>query len=492
MKRIGTPLRSVAGRAVVVPGDDVDTDRIIPARFMKGVTFDGLGEKAFFDERFDEAGHGRGHPLDRPEHAGAAILVAGRNFGCGSSREHAPQALARFGFEGVVAVSFAEIFFGNSTTIGLVCAAVTEADRARIVEAVVRDPTLGVRIDVEGRRIVFGDDAVPAAFPEAAREALLSGNWDPLAILRARAADVAAVARQLPYAAWSGLAALLFTLALASPAGAAVKVRPATEDDLKIGERPLPTPAQYDPDHGRPLLQTCVARREGDPLVGPWSVSGCTPAAQAAVTAALDAWTWPLSAKDAPPPVVTFVLQHVPERPPGSYDAAPTPLPAERPARATSRPKPAFPVDALKAGTDATCVADLLVHPWGMTAVVAVWDCEERFQLATAKGLIPWEWTTRKATAPFPQTLVVGFDAPAVDAERIARKATRAAMAEATRSQPDAPPERKRRKGEPEPPPEARPPELVDEEAEEVDASAPAEEGSEVAPEPSPAEPPTP
>ena len=102
----------VSGRAIYVAGDDIDPDRIIPARFLRCVTFDGLGDYAFYDERFDEQGGSKGHPFDAPERKGSEILVSGRNFGCGSSREHAPQALLRFGIRAVIAESFAEIFFG--------------------------------------------------------------------------------------------------------------------------------------------------------------------------------------------------------------------------------------------------------------------------------------------------------------------------------------------------------------------------------------------
>ena len=112
-------ITSVTGRSVVVPGDDIDTDRIIPARFMKCVTFDGLGEYMFYDVRFFEDGSEKPHPLNDPRFAGASILLSGENFGCGSSREHAPQAMYRFGIRAVIAESFAEIFFGNSTTLGM-------------------------------------------------------------------------------------------------------------------------------------------------------------------------------------------------------------------------------------------------------------------------------------------------------------------------------------------------------------------------------------
>src|SRR5690606_14986619 len=111
----------VQGRGVYVPGDDIDTDRIIPARFMKCVTFDGLGAYAFYDARFDEQGNSKGHPLDDPRFRGATILLSNSNFGCGSSREHAPQALSKFGIRAIIAESFAEIFFGNATTLGMPC-----------------------------------------------------------------------------------------------------------------------------------------------------------------------------------------------------------------------------------------------------------------------------------------------------------------------------------------------------------------------------------
>src|SRR5690606_30539197 len=119
----------VTGRAVPVVADDVDTDRIIPARFMKCITFDGLGEFAFYDERKNEDGSNKPHPLNEPRYAGAKILISGANFGCGSSREHAPQSLHKYGFRGIVAESFAEIFFGNSCTLGIPCMKVSRENR---------------------------------------------------------------------------------------------------------------------------------------------------------------------------------------------------------------------------------------------------------------------------------------------------------------------------------------------------------------------------
>ncbi len=194
-------IREARGRGVVVSGDDVDTDRIIPARFLKCVTFDGLGKALFHDERFDEAGRRKGHPIDDPRHAGAAILITGDNFGCGSSREHAPQAIQRAGFRGIVAGSFAEIFFGNATTLGLVCARVGAADRADVSRRVTEDPTLEVIIDVDAQEVRVGDARYPADIGASAREALLSGYWDPIGELLEGSEQVSAVAQALGHRA---------------------------------------------------------------------------------------------------------------------------------------------------------------------------------------------------------------------------------------------------------------------------------------------------
>jgi len=127
----------ILGRAVPVPGADVDTDRIIPARFLKCVTFDDLAEGMFYDERFESDGTSKQHPIDQEVYKGATVLVVGPNFGCGSSREHAPQSIKRFGFEAIVGVSYAEIFFGNSTNLGMPCVSMTEADNEKLTEMVI-------------------------------------------------------------------------------------------------------------------------------------------------------------------------------------------------------------------------------------------------------------------------------------------------------------------------------------------------------------------
>lgn len=195
------PIREVRGRVVVVPGDDIDTDRIIPARFLKCVTFDGLGDALFYDERFDETGASKGHVIDAPPHAGARILLSGENFGCGSSREHAPQAIQRAGFRAVLAGSFAEIFLGNATTIGLVCARLDAVDRDDLARRVTADPDLEVVVDVDTQTVRAGDARYAADIGSSVREALLTGYWDPIGELLEGADDIAATASRLGHGA---------------------------------------------------------------------------------------------------------------------------------------------------------------------------------------------------------------------------------------------------------------------------------------------------
>lgn len=177
------PIKSVTGAAVFVPGDDIDTDRIIPARFMKCITFDGLGEYLFHDVRKDEKGRLKEHALNDERYAAASILVSGNNFGCGSSREHAPQSILRAGYHAVIAGSFAEIFYGNSTNLGIVCVTADDAVRAAIAEAIVTDPQQVITIDLEQSCILVGTQSYPCEMKAGARESLLAGSYDVLAEL---------------------------------------------------------------------------------------------------------------------------------------------------------------------------------------------------------------------------------------------------------------------------------------------------------------------
>ena len=192
-------ISQLAGTGVYVPGDDVDTDRIIPARFMKCVTFDGLGEYAFYDERFHEDGKPKAHPIDNPKYAGASILLAGRNFGCGSSREHAPQALYRHGFRAVLAESFAEIFFGNSITLGMPCLIMDGRDIRALAALIDEAPQTEINIDIPGGQVSMADVSFPAKLPDHAREALVDGKWDAIADLLEGLDAVKATADKLPY-----------------------------------------------------------------------------------------------------------------------------------------------------------------------------------------------------------------------------------------------------------------------------------------------------
>jgi 3-isopropylmalate/(R)-2-methylmalate dehydratase small subunit len=176
------PVKQVTGTGVFIPGADIDTDRIIPARFMKCVTFDGLGEFAFYDVRFDsETGEKTNHPLNDARFKDASILIAGVNFGCGSSREHAPQSLRKYGFNAVIAESFAEIFYGNSTTLAMPCVMASAADIAALRAAVEAKPDTIITIDLEKMTVrTCCDLEFPVKMPESAREALVSGRWDPI------------------------------------------------------------------------------------------------------------------------------------------------------------------------------------------------------------------------------------------------------------------------------------------------------------------------
>jgi 3-isopropylmalate/(R)-2-methylmalate dehydratase small subunit len=192
-------ISQLAGTGVYVPGDDVDTDRIIPARFMKCVTFDGLGEYAFYDERFTEDGQPKPHPIDDPKYAGATILLAGRNFGCGSSREHAPQALYRHGFRAVLAESFAEIFFGNAITLGMPCLVMDGRDIRALAALIDEAPQTELNIDIPNGQVSMADVSFPAVLPDHAREALVNGRWDAIADLLEGLDAVKSTADKLPY-----------------------------------------------------------------------------------------------------------------------------------------------------------------------------------------------------------------------------------------------------------------------------------------------------
>jgi 3-isopropylmalate/(R)-2-methylmalate dehydratase small subunit len=189
----------IIGTGIPLKGNDIDTDRIIPARFLKCVTFDGLGEQVFADDRGALAG---AHPFDHPHYQGASMLVVNRNFGCGSSREHAPQAIARWGIKALLGESFAEIFFGNCVAIGIPCLTATSAVVTQVQAALAADPTLTLTLDLASQTVQFGAETAAVTMPEGVRQAFLAGTWDACGQLVANAEAIRAPAAQLPYVAW--------------------------------------------------------------------------------------------------------------------------------------------------------------------------------------------------------------------------------------------------------------------------------------------------
>ncbi len=190
------PIETVQGRGIVVRGNDIDTDRIIPARFLRLLTFDDLGRHAFEDERAAQAGR---HPFDDPSFRGASVLFVNRNFGSGSSREHAPQALRRWGIEAILGESFAEIFFGNCVTIGLPCLTLDPQDVARLQNLIQHEPQTSLRIDIASTLVVAGGREYQAGLPPGVRKSFLTGEWDALGLLLENPAEVRAARRRLPY-----------------------------------------------------------------------------------------------------------------------------------------------------------------------------------------------------------------------------------------------------------------------------------------------------
>jgi 3-isopropylmalate/(R)-2-methylmalate dehydratase small subunit len=190
-------ITQVAGTAVPLLLDDIDTDRIIPARYLRCVTFDGLGEHVFEDDRKQDPRH----PFDDPRFQKGSILVAGRNFGCGSSREHAPQALLRRGIKAIIAESFAEIFFGNCTSLGIPCVTAARADLEKLAATIAARPQASVTVDLENREVRCDDLVASVKLPESARSSLVSGNWDFLGQLLEGADDVKRTAATIPYLA---------------------------------------------------------------------------------------------------------------------------------------------------------------------------------------------------------------------------------------------------------------------------------------------------
>ena len=204
LKTMVSEVKKISGNAVPLIGNDIDTDRIIPARYLKAITFDDLGEGLFIDDR--KALNGE-HPFDQTHYQGAKILIANRNFGCGSSREHAPQALAKWGITALIGESFAEIFFGNCVAMGIPCVTSESEVVKQLQELVTANPQEVVTIDLEKLQVQIGDFTASVVMIEGTRSAFIAGTWDACGQLVANAQQVKATAAKLPYIGWGNLAA---------------------------------------------------------------------------------------------------------------------------------------------------------------------------------------------------------------------------------------------------------------------------------------------
>ena len=198
-KTASSVIKAATGNGVPVPGADIDTDRIIPARYMKAVTFEGLGPYAFRDVRFDQEGNKKDHPFNDPRYKGASILIVGSNFGCGSSREHAPQALMRWGIKAIIGESFAEIFAGNCSALGIPAVKVSAQEAEMLMHLVQEKPDTQIRIDLEKKLVSAGGYEIPLDMPEAGRKVLVDGTWDSTAVLLANKEAIERTAARIPY-----------------------------------------------------------------------------------------------------------------------------------------------------------------------------------------------------------------------------------------------------------------------------------------------------
>ena len=193
-------VRLISGRGIPLVGNDIDTDRIIPARFLRSVSFDGLGEQVFADDRTQAQGQ---HPFDQPQYQGAKILVVNSNFGCGSSREHAPQALAKWGIQAIFGESFSEIFFGNCVAIGMACVTAKETTLKHLHLALVETPLTPMTVDLEAMKVRFEDFCTAVSIGEGSRQMLIKGTWDDCGQLVTQVNQIRATASKLPYLDWT-------------------------------------------------------------------------------------------------------------------------------------------------------------------------------------------------------------------------------------------------------------------------------------------------
>lgn len=195
----GSVIKALSGRGIAIRGDEIDTDRIIPARFLRCVTFDGLGEQAFRDERFDQDGKVKNHPMNSAQFKGAQILAVNRNFGCGSSREHAPQAIARWGIKAIVGESYADIFAGNCAAIGVPAVTADGANVRALQSLIEAQPETWITLDLDAMTLTAQNLSFPVQMPSSHRNKFLAGSWDTMAALLANKENILRTASTIPY-----------------------------------------------------------------------------------------------------------------------------------------------------------------------------------------------------------------------------------------------------------------------------------------------------
>ncbi len=189
----------ISGRGLPVPGADIDTDQIIPARYMKMTSFKGIGKYAFYDLRYNQDGSKKEHPFNASQYQGANILLVNENFGCGSSREHAPQSLHDYGITAIIGESFAEIFAGNCTALGIPAVQVEKEDACNIQQMVETEPNLSMEINLPNKILQIGNKEIPFSMPESYRKALIGGTWDSTRMLIASRNEIEAIYKKIPY-----------------------------------------------------------------------------------------------------------------------------------------------------------------------------------------------------------------------------------------------------------------------------------------------------
>lgn len=202
MSENSSKISVVRGTGIPLPGDDIDTDRIIPARYLKCITFEGIGQYSFYDERFDERGNQKNHPFNDKKYRNGSILIVNKNFGCGSSREHAPQALMRFGVKAIVGESFAEIFAGNCRALGIPIVTAPRESIRNIMQYVQKNPSVPIEVDIQIKKVHLGEYEFAVDMPESVRLDLTEGTWDSTALLLQHKSDIGKAVSRLPYLTW--------------------------------------------------------------------------------------------------------------------------------------------------------------------------------------------------------------------------------------------------------------------------------------------------